>query len=304
MDYYKKILITGSNGMLGKDIELSFLLDNKFDVFGINRKQDIDLDQARSIICNLTDFKELSRVLTCVRPDIIIHCAANVNVDKCEADKNYCYKLNSEAVRVLSSYNSPKTKFIYISTDSVFDGEKGNYVETDKTNPLNYYAFTKREGEKFALQENKNSIVARTNIYGFHTNRGNSLAEWAINNLSKKNRISGFDDVFFNPVYTKQFAEILVKLLDVDYKGLIHIGSNKYISKYEFLKYLCRRFDFDDTLLKKGFVNDVDFNAERPKNTTLDVSKLEKITGYSVNIEDGLESFYHDYNNFREAFYA
>ncbi|WP_446897235.1 SDR family oxidoreductase [Clostridium sp. LBM24168] len=304
MEYCKKVLITGSNGMLGKDIVNIFLENNKFDLYGINRTGNIFTNKYNLILGDITDFNKLNDILNDIVPDIIVHCAANVNVDKCETDKNYCYKLNSEAVKFLSSYNSPKTKFVYVSTDSVFDGKKGDYMENDETNPLNYYAFTKREGERFAFNENENSIIARTNIYGFHTNKGNSLAEWAINNLSKKNRISGFDDVFFNPVYTKQFAEILVKLLDVDYKGLIHIGSNKYISKYEFLMYLCRRFNFDDTLIKKGFVDDVDFNAERPKNATLNVSKLEKITGYSVNIKDGLESFYHDYNNFREAFYA
>lgn len=290
--------------MLGKDIESLFLLNSKSDVFSVNRKLDINLDKAHSIICDLTNFKELSKILTYINPDIIIHCAANVNVDKCEIDKNYCYKLNSETVRFLSSYNSPKTKFIYVSTDSVFDGEKGDYVENDETNPLNYYAFTKREGEVFALGNNKNSIVARTNIYGFHESKGNSLAEWAINNLSNKNEISGFDDVFFNPVYTKQFARLLIKLIYIDYNGLIHIGSNKYISKYQFLVHLCKRFNFEDTLLRKGYVNNMNFSAKRPKNTTLNIEKLKEITGSSINIEDGLESFYYDYNNFRRMIHG
>ena len=193
--------------MLGKTIVDEFLRCGRFEVFGINRSVNIH-SKINEYVCDLGDDESVKKTLNLVKPDMIIHCAANVDIDFCEKNKEAAYKVNAEATRLLASYQPQKTKFIYISTDAVFDGLLGNYNEKDITSPLNYYARTKLLGEQFVQEENPASIIIRTNIYGFHRPvPGRSLVEWALSSLSKGDQITGFCDVCFNPVYTRQLKK-------------------------------------------------------------------------------------------------
>ncbi|MDY0277627.1 MAG: sugar nucleotide-binding protein, partial [Acholeplasma sp.] len=92
----KRVLITGSSGMLGKDIVDEMLNRNEFDIYGISRSQKIN-SRIKEYVCDLVDFKRVKEILSEIEPDIIIHCAANVNVDSCEKNKNAAYQINSEA---------------------------------------------------------------------------------------------------------------------------------------------------------------------------------------------------------------
>ncbi|MBC8588314.1 SDR family oxidoreductase [Paratissierella segnis] len=292
-----KVLITGSNGMLGKALVEIFSKDRSFSLFGINRsasnKQFID-----NYTCDLTDLKILRSILDEIKPDIIIHCAANVNLEYCEREKKYAYQLNAKSSEILASYNSDVTKFIYISTDSVFDGIVGDYTEGSETNPLNYYAFTKLEGEKLITQSNPNAIIIRTNIYGFHTETGNSLVEWGLKNLIAGRGITGFYDVIFNPVYTKQLAEVCYELIISNYKGLVNVGSYKNISKYDFLIKLADYFKLDSNLVKKGSIdNMMNFKVKRSKNTTLNTQYIKELVNVDLSIDTGFKELVKDYYN-------
>lgn len=290
----KKILITGSNGMLGKDMVNLFNDKEKYSLFGINRSKSKHKNISEYAF-DIINYEKLNDILKAINPDIIIHCAANVNLDYCEKEREYAYKINSKVSEVLASYNSPKTKFVYISSDSVFDGLLGNYEENDQTNPLNYYAFTKLEGERLSLIVNSNSIIVRTNIYGFHTDKGNSLVEWGLENLIKGKSILGFNDVYFNPVYTKQLAEVCYELIKSDYVGLVNIGSNEKLSKYDFLVKLAKQFNLNWNLIKSDSINKINFEVTRPKNTTLNTKKVNMLTNIDLDIDDGIMRLFTDY---------
>ncbi|BEP30190.1 SDR family oxidoreductase [Helicovermis profundi] len=292
----KKILITGSNGMLGKDIVDCMLLNKKYEVFGMNRTRDDNLDKIHSVICDITDENLLYEKLNEVKPDIIIHCAANVDVEYCELNKKIAYNLNLQSTENLMKYKD--AKIIYISTDSVFDGIKGEYLEGSLKNPINYYAFTKSEGEEFVLKRN-NSIVIRTNLYGFHKPIKTSLAEWIITNFEKNNTIIGFNDVVFNPVYTVQLARAIKKMIEIDFKGVIHVGSSEKISKYEFLKKIARSLKIDEKYVLSKSISFIKFHAKRPKNTSLKVDKLNNL-GISFTIEEGINQLIDDYKKYKE----
>lgn len=301
----KNIIITGTNGMLGKDILLELMLENKMNIYTINRKKSNDYN-ANEYICDLTDFASLNNILNFIKPDIIIHCAANVNVDSCEQNKDYAYKVNSESTKILAEYNFLKTKFIYISTDSIFNGKTGGYREEDIPDPLNYYAFTKLEGERMALKVNPNSIIIRTNIYGLHKPfLGNSLVEWALKNLENKTSISGFNDVFFNPVYTKQLAKVVLELMRKNFNGVINVASKEKLSKYDFLIRLAEVFNIEKELINKQSLGSTNFKAKRPKDTTLNIKKLSDIINYEIGIDEGINALYKEYSEIdfiREVF--
>ena len=298
----KKILITGSNGMLGKDIFEILSEIQSFNIYGFDRTSNPKILEDNQIIGDLTDFDFLTNNLNKILPDIIIHCAAIVNLNICEENKKAANALHCEVTNILSSFNSKSTKFNYISTDSVFDGGKGDYIESDTPNPINYYAKSKLEGERVALENNSNSIVIRTNIYGFTNPPGNSLAEWAIKNLKQGKSINGFTDTIFNAIYTKQLARIIRDLIiKYNYNGILNIAGNEYISKYEFLLHLAKVFSYSLGLIKISSSDDINFLVPRPKNTSLNISKLNNIINEIPGLNEGLNEFYKDYNEtFRE----
>ena len=294
-----RILVTGSSGMLGKDI-VEILSNNvNCSVYGFSRTLNPCLSNDHQVIGDLTDLRFLSSSLDEVKPDVIIHCAAIVNVDECETNKRAAEVLHRDVTEILARHKSGSTRFIHISTDSVFDGQKGDYTEEDVPTTINYYAKTKRDGEIAVLENNRNAVVIRTNIYGFHLESGKSLAEWAIDNLKEGKSISGFADVYFNPVYTEQLAEVIKDIIPAKYfKGILNVTAKEYCSKYEFLLNIARQFKFSTDLITKTSVKNFQFLAPRPLNTTLNANLLRNVFGKILTLQDGLIALKKDYENY------
>ena len=293
----KAILITGAAGMLGKDIAQLLAHERGVRSFGIVRSEHQKCLTDEVVPCDLTDKENLDRVLRQIDPDVIIHCAAIVDLDRCEKNRHEADAVHIHATRVLSRHNAGSTRFIYISTDSVFDGEKGNYSEGARPAPVNYYAATKYAGESAALEAHASCAVVRTNIYGFHSAIGASLAEWAIRELSNENSISGFTDVMFNPLYTKQLARLLIRyFIDTRLNGVWHFGTERFHSKYDFLCMVATTFGYSSSLVKRGLIDQFQFATPRPKDTTLNVSRLKNIAGDVPTLDQGLREMHKDYS--------
>jgi dTDP-4-dehydrorhamnose reductase len=293
------VFITGAFGMLGKDISELFACQPEYEVFAFYRKElnftvnpNIHLIQG-----DLRDLTLIADILNKVEPNIIIHCAALVNVDGCEDEKDYAMFLHSEIVKMMSM-QIPSAKLVFISTDSIFDGIEGNYKESDVPAPLNFYAESKYSGELNTLSLNPFNLVVRTNIYGFHFDKMPSLGVWAIENLSGHKKMIGFGDVYFNPVYTKQLSAILLQLIRKDYSGIINIAADKMVSKYQFLVLLADKFGYNRDLVELDSVEKMQFRAKRPTNTTLNTSLLKSIVGRPPSLDKGLEMFFTDYRDF------
>ena len=300
----KRVLITGTSGMLGKDIVNVLSKNYDFDVFGFDKVANSSIEAKRQILGDLTDFYFLKDILCEIKPEIIVHCAAIVNVDVCELNKGVADTIHYGVTNILSSFNPISTKFIYISTDSVFDGIKGNYSESDSPNPLNYYAKSKLAGEQVGMRNNSNSIIIRTNIYGFNYMPGKSLVEWALNSLSKNQPITGFTDVRFNPLYTKQLAMVIYKLIELNnFNGIINIAANEQISKYDFLILLAKTFNLPLNLIRSGSVSSVQFLAPRPQNTSLNVQLMRKNFGLEFYFWEGMKELKDDYEKYFEVTY-
>jgi dTDP-4-dehydrorhamnose reductase len=213
----------------------------------------------------------------------------------CEQTNNHeaTDKLHVNATSVIASHNS--AKFIYISTDSVFDGKLGNYEEDAATSPITYYAKSKLKGEIAALKANTNTLIIRTNIYGFHIPpRLNSFfVDGALNKLQTKEIIKGYDNIYVNFIYTKQLARIINKLLKTELKGTLNVASKENMSKYEFLLKLAKVFGCDQALINKQPAPP----AQNPGNTSLNINKLKKLLGEEPSIDDGLQMLKEDMTN-------
>lgn len=286
----KKILITGTRGMLGKDIYRILRTNEQYLLYAINRKKDIHIPNSYDI--DIRDYQRVTKIINTINPDVIIHTAALVDVDYCEKNKGIAFDINVNASKHLAMLAK---QMVYISTDSVYNGFDGNFKETNAINPINYYAETKSNAEDEILKNNSNSIIIRTNIYGYHMPLSKSLFEWGYRNLSQSSQIKGFNDVVFNPLYTKQLAFAIKSLLNTDFTGILNIGCDDHLTKYEFLMKLANTFKFDERLIRPISVDEGLLNAKRPKNTVLNLEKMKDVLGLSFSVDSGLEELYKDF---------
>ena len=259
MIYNKKVLITGTTGMLGKQF-LSFLKAKNIDTYSLNRKDG-----------NLLDFNFVKNFVLQIKPDIVIHCLADTNLKRCQDEQEKTLLLHCGLTHCLSSFDS---KVIYISSSSVIK-------------PNNFYSKTKLLGEKICLLNSEDNLVIRTNIYGTGSSSGKSLFEWAYNNFCNKTQVVGYSDVFFNPIYTKQLIRCTLKLIENNHKGVVNIAGDYKISKYQFLKKICDIFNFDKSFLIEGKSSFND-NVKRTKNTVLSVQDIKDEYNITLDLDKGL----------------
>ena len=261
-----KILILGSSGMLGR--EFVNIFKSKYEVYGIDINNIENLGD-RYFCINLLNQKEIEQFLEKKLFDIIINSVAIVDLKKCETDKKLAEDLHVNLNKSFIEYcNKNNTKYIYISTDSVFDGEIGNYKEDSIVRPLNNYAYTKFLGEK-EVEKIKNHIIVRTNILGYTENQ-NSLFKWAYENL--KDNI--FEDVIFSPISVFRLSELIDELVKINYQGLINVVNDTVLSKYEFLNIL-KEMMLSNSKINKVKIQNTDII--RPKNTSLNNELLHSI---------------------------
>ncbi len=240
-----KIGITGANGMLGKALIMHLSKVHK--LFATSRNQGLEGENIDWNCFDLTDNMLLLKWLNKVKPDVVIHCAAIVNIDSCEEHVDKAIAIHVEATKTMLDYlNANNGRLIYISTDSVFDGEKqGAYSESDLVNPLNVYAKTKIMGEK-SVQSMNNGLVLRTNIIGWTKESKISFAEWVLKSLVEKTQLSLFHDVYFSPLHVDDLSSIIEKIIDKPIFGLYHCSSRDSFSKYDFGKKMTEIFQFSN----------------------------------------------------------
>lgn len=288
----KKVLITGSSGMLGGSLIRAFLPDKRFSLTGMSRSFTgllSDKDQIR------VDFSQPASLQSVdVTADVIIHTAAITDLKLCETDPELAHKVHVEATAELVKKVKPGGVFLYISTDSVFDGKKGGYSESDVPNPLNTYAQTKLKGEQVSLAGFSRTMVIRTNIYGFHDGLKNSLAEWAFQEWSKGKSISGFTDIIFNALYTGQLADVIKTIVEEGvYYPVLNVASQEFISKYDFLNTFRQKLGVSESLLSAATSDRFPSAIQRPRDTSLDLSLLK--TFYKApSLDEGLERWIRD----------
>ena len=243
-----KIFITGGSGLLGSNI--AKLATSKFDVYATYNTNKVGMKDVLFFQINLTKNDWLIKIEQ-IKPDFIIHCAALTNVDYCEDRPDEAYNQN-----VLASVNIAEiakrigAHLIHISTDSVFDGEEGNYKEEDTPNPINVYGKTKLEAERQILSVHPHSCIVRTNIYGWNKRDKFSLAEWMLNKLTNNEELRGLNDIYFSPILVNDLTEVLFELQERRHEGIIHIAGRETCSKLDFAYRIAEVFDLDKSLIK------------------------------------------------------
>lgn len=281
----KKVLIIGGSGFLGS--VFAERMEGKYQVWK-TFNNNYTRDCSRLDILN---YRDVGDIFNLVRPNYVIHCAAIANVDKCESNPELAWGVHEVGTENVSQWcRKANSKLVYISTDSVFDGKRGAYKETDETNPINVYAASKLRGEKVATWA-KDYLIIRTAFFG---NKG--LAKWLINNADKGHTIPMFSDVYFSPIYTEDLVDIIIKMCEKNLTGIYHVGGKEGWSKYSFGVKLAISLGFNPTLIKRVSVNTIKERVPRPKNLSLDISKAENDLGIKMpTLQEGLLRFKESY---------
>jgi dTDP-4-dehydrorhamnose reductase len=274
-----KILITGSNGFLGT--KLVSILSNEFDVVGLNHSQ-LDITNIDKIIQTIKDIK----------PDIIINTVAFADVDKCETDKEKAHDININGIKnIIQICKELNIKLIHISTDFVFDGKKGNYSEEDETNPVNYYGQTKLEAEKLIQESGIDYIIARVcMLYGHNGNNSErSFVKWVYENLMNNKPINVFTDHIGTPTLIDDVAQAIITLIKKEKKGIYHVSGTEKINRHNMALKIAETFKFDKKLINPITSDQLKQTAKRPKDTSLNISKLNEIGINMSNVNTGLK---------------
>jgi dTDP-4-dehydrorhamnose reductase len=265
--------ITGASGLLGSAI-VKFAKNN-YNVIPLHNAKQLHSD---SIKLDITNRDQVLSIFTKLKTKIVIHTASETNVDKCEIRKKHAWKVNVEGTsNIVEACNKTSAKLIYISTDYVFDGEKGNYTEEDITKPVNYYGKTKLEGENQVTERCKDYAVLRTSVlYGWHPWKQN-FATWLINQLKQDKEVTVVDDHFNTPTLVDNLAEMIIEIIKKDLTGLYHASGSERISRYDFAKRTAETFDLDASLIKPAKMSQLTaWIAKRPKDSSLNTEKIQK----------------------------
>ena len=263
------ILVTGATGLLGRYLVSAFDDLRLSAVFvGLSGAIRTGANLRR---CDLSEASQVRRLLRDVAPSAILHAAALTNVDVCEDEPMRADRVNRGSTSILAEYaQASGARLVYVSTDSVFDGERGRYVETDEPNPLNEYARSKLRGE-YAAAEAFDHLIVRTNLFA-RSERGIGLVEWILRELTAGRAIVGFADVVFSPLHCADLANRLVELVNGAQRGIMHVGSTDAVSKLQFADKVASAYGLERSLIRAGLLSDVQFKARRPMNTALDTT--------------------------------
>lgn len=292
----KNILITGISGMLGKAVYRHYNKIEGYKICGVSRNGDFVLPNVEMLYGNLAS-EEFLKSISPISFEAIIHCSAEVNVNLCETDKYLAFESNVKATKNLFSILKSK-KYIYISTDAVFDGQQGSYSETSQVKTLNYYAETKLLGENEVKEMVENHYILRTNIYGFSNPMKKSLFEWAYSELGQHKGINGFSNMYFNPMYVGQLAKCIAGFVSNKIPfGTYNVAADEKISKYEFLLKIATAFEFPRNAISEVTFNQNDFAPPRALNTTLDNSKIKSVfSDFDFSIDTGFSMLKNDFS--------
>ncbi len=262
-----KILILGSSGLLGN--YLNKFLSKRFKVFnnGLRKRK-----------VNLLNTSELDKLLLKVRPNLIINCTANTNIDNCEFEKKNAINTNFITLKNtvnLVKKNKLNSKFIQISTDQFYNNKIQKFNRESVNNIPNYYCKTKFFLEKFCVK-NK-IIVVRTNFFGATGSKNKSFTDWIYKSFRSKKKFYLFNDVYFSPLNLNTLSKMLIKVIqNIDKsRGVYNLGSRDCITKKDFAIYFAKKLKIYNnnyqSVNSKRF-----FNVKRPNYMCMNIKKFEK----------------------------
>lgn len=280
------VYITGNRGYLGRALDKRFRELGK-KVYG----SDIEF-------LDLLDKKKVFDELDEIQPKVIIHTASLSNWLTCESNPKLAKKINIDATKTLVEYcRTNNIPLVYISTDFIFNGKKGKYTENDILNSNNVYGKTKAKAEKIVETLKKYIIIRAGTFYGvsYYVDRP-VFAHKLIRKITSGEEYKVANDEYSNPTLIQDIADVINGLINKNQNGIWNAGGETVLNKYDFALKIAEVFNLDKKLIKPTTISELDYHANRPRDVSLNMNKLNSVGIYTKNIEEGLIQMKKDFN--------
>jgi len=296
----KKLFILGIGGLTGR--KLALLAKDEFEIYGTYNLRNPQLNFIKSSKLDITDKEKVNEKLLLVHPDFIVNACAINNVDYCETHQQEARKVNIDAVENISNFSeSQGIKILHISSDSIFDGKKTKpYTENDVPNPINFYAYTKLQGEMSVLKNPNNLILRASVLYGWlpsqissqpsSSMKPNNFAQWLISKLREKEKVKIITDEYSSPIIVDDFVRSIIHLLQGNYCGLFNSAPPIQITRYDFSLQLAKHLELDYNLIQPTTNKELGRKIATGENKCLDPTKIIKETNFNfLSLEKSFE---------------
>lgn len=290
-----KVLITGSNGLLGQYLVQHLCSWPEYEVVATGRGANRLKKQEGYIYesVNLGDEAGVKGLIERHQPDVIIHAGAMTQADDCERNKDACWMANVTATRfLLQGAEKVKAFFLFLSTDFVFDGLNGPYREDDPVNPINYYGASKVAAERIIKQGKVPWAIARTVlVYGLAEDPHRSnIITWVKNNLEQKKKLKVVNDQWRTPTLVQDLAEGCKLIIDKRAEGIFHLSGKDMLTPFDMAVQVANYLNLDTRLFEKVDATSFKQPAQRPAKTGFVIEKAEKELGFAPrSFEEGLK---------------
>lgn len=291
-----RLVVSGGSGLLALNWALQ--MRNSWDVHLLLHRRQVSLDKTSCHLVDLSNLDSAVLALKKINPDLVINAAALTDVDLCQTNQRLGFISNVDvAVNLATAAHELGVKFIQISTDQLFDGERSHYTEEDLPTPLNQYALTKLKAEKGVMLQNPAALVLRTNFFGWGPPYKRSFSDWILDGLREGKVLNMYRDVFFTPIYIENLIKLAHELAAIEKSGIFNIVGDNRLSKYEFALLLCDKFGLDSMLINPiNLANSKSASvgkALRPLDMSLSNKKLASSTGSKgLSLEEMLDAMF------------
>jgi len=283
-----KLLITGASGLLGSRLAELAIRENHEVYSAYSQHQPA---YGTPIQLDISDKNHVEKAFKKIEPEVVVHTAALTDVDKCELEKELAWKINVEGTNHIATASACMNSHLtYVSTDYVFDGEKGCYREEDQANPISHYGYTKLKGEEIIKEHATKWCITRPSVlYGWLSHKQN-FATWLINNLNQKKEVKILKDQYISPTLNTNLAEMLLEIAERNMTGTLHTAGATRVSRHEFALKLAEVFNLNIDLVKPAKMNEMPWRARRPRDSSLNVSKaLTLLNQKPLKLEQALK---------------
>jgi dTDP-4-dehydrorhamnose reductase len=291
----KTILVTGSNGLLGQ--KMTDLLRNNPDyrliatARGANRYP--DAEGYTYVSLDITNRHDVQQVLVTYKPDAVIHTAAMTNVDQCEGDHQGCDELNVHAVQYIAeACDQLKIYLVHLSTDFIFNGEKGPLTEEEQPDPISYYGESKLKAEQIVQKmHGKWSILRTVLVFGIVADMSRSnIVLWVKNNLEQKKKIKVVNDQWRTPTLAEDLAMGCLLAVEKEAQGVYNISGADLLTPYDIAQRTAAFFKLDASLIEETDSSTFKQPARRPLKTGFIIDKAKRDLGYKPHsFEEGIQ---------------
>ncbi|QLJ53444.1 MAG: dTDP-4-dehydrorhamnose reductase [Candidatus Fermentimicrarchaeum limneticum] len=286
-----KVLVVGGSGLLGSRVVKMF--STKFETYATYTANKPPRNKCELIEIDIRKAESVRKIMEEVRPAVVVHTAALTDVDYCEGHKREARMLNVAGTKnLIDGCGRVGASMIYISTDYVFDGKRGDYLEEDSVNPISYYGKTKLEGEKLLAESRIDCCIGRVSVvYGWNGPwQRLNFVTWVIKSLKEGSSIRVVDDQYNTPTLADNAAEAVYRMVEKNAGGIYHITGAECVNRYEFAMEIAKVFGLDSSKIARGKTAELNQLAKRPFNSCLSTKKAERELGYRpLKIHEGLD---------------